>query len=309
VGKRTDETVIDLLTVSATDVALVSWLKPYQGNELVLSISKQHCLIKAITLPAQAEANLAEMVQFEVDRQTPFSFDQVYVGYHVNELRGDDKSLSLQLAVIPKKVVTPRIDKLAALSLPIKSLQISPTTVTDSEIKITLAEDDNIQDVSTVHFKINCLLMALALMLLMALLYSPVIKYENAIKAIQPALAEAKKQALVVNNLKKDNTVIAEQIQFIEDRLTKYRPRINILAELAKVLPKHTWLEQSEIRGNTLSIRGESSAVAELVELLTDTGHFGDVRLAASTTHNERSGTDRFKIQAVLLTEDKLHVH
>jgi len=307
-GKKSDEAVFSLDRVSSNDVALASWLKSYQDDELVLSVSQQQCLIKAITLPAQAQDNVAEMIQFEVDRQTPFSVDQVYVGYHVNDSEGVDKPLSLQLAVIPKKVITPIIEKLAALSLHIKSLQIMSTKVTESAIKIALI-DNNKGHSETVDLKRNYFLMALALMLFVALLYSPAIKYENAIEAIQPALTEAKKQAFVVNNLKKDSKLIAGQANFVEDKLATYRSRLDVLEELATILPKHTWLEQSEIKGHILSMRGESSAASDLIALLMDTGHFDAVHFSAATTHNEKTAKERFKIKAVLLFEDKLDGH
>lgn len=145
--------------------------------------------------------------------------------------------------------------------------------------------------------------MAVACTLFLTFLYSPIIKFESALEAIQPALAEAKKQAVVVSKLKKDNGLMAEQVQFIDSRLTDYHFRIAILKKLTQLLPTHTWLEQSEINDNILTIRGESAAAPDLIALLTNTGYFSDVHFSAPTTHNEKTAKDRFRIQALILSE------
>ena len=296
-GEQHDELRFDLATENTDNAVLKTWLQNYQKYESVLLISEQHCLVKSIQMPTQAKDNLDEMIKFEVDRQTPFSLDDVHVGYQLDEaeIETSNQSLSVTLAVVPKQFVSEIVDRLTAFSLPIKSMLIEQRG--QQGVKIPLSE---VKQAPMNSSSLNLWLSGLALLLMMMVIYKPVVFYQEELEAIQPILAQTKNQALQVNKLKLQNKVMVDRIQFMDAKLLDYRLRVEILNELAQLLPQHTWLELSEFKGNKLNLFGQSSAATELITLLINTGHFEAVRFISPLTHDVKSGNDRFRIEAVI---------
>jgi general secretion pathway protein L len=293
-GQEHDTLTITLLQKGSEKSPISSWLKRYPHHETVLCVAADNCLIKQISMPEKARDNLDEMIKFEVERQTPFAYDAVYVGYRINKDKGSNQqTLSVTLVVVPLQYVATLVAQLSKDMLVISSLFINDTD--SSTVTIPLAASAAAQPIAT---RLNYSLATLALILLLLVLYQPVLHYDDKFEAIQLPLAVAKKQAKTVGNLKQANTVLIERGQFVETKLKHYRSRLVILRELAAILPAHTWLEQSEIRDNVLTIRGESDSAADLVTLLTNSGYFSNVRFNSSTTRNNRSGKDRFTIGA-----------
>jgi general secretion pathway protein L len=296
-GEQHDELHFDLATENTDNVVVRTWLQNYQEYERVLLIPEQHCLVKSIQMPAQAKDNLDEMIKFEVDRQTPFSLDNVRVGYQLenDEIETSEQQLSVTLAVVPKLYINEIIDRLTAFSLPIKSILIERRG--QQAVKIILSE---VKQSSITSSRLNIWLSGLALLLMMMALYKPVIFYQEELDAIQPILAQIKKQALQVNELKQQNNVMIDRFQFLDTKVLDYRLRVDILNELAQLLPQHTWLELSEFKGNKLNLFGQSSAATVLISLLINTGHFEAVRFISPLTHDVKSGNDKFRIEAVM---------
>jgi general secretion pathway protein L len=301
-GTQRDKLLVESSLNSIDKNAVEKWLKRYRHYEVVLRIADDQCLIKPISLPAGARDNLNEMIKFEIDRQTPFAADKVYVGYRVTD-SSDAKGqpLSVTLAVVPKQFVTNIIEQLASIAISITSLSVAGNT-----INISIADSTTVQPVTT---RLNYSLAALAFVLLVLFFYLPIRDYDNAIETIQTPLGIAKKQARVVAKLKDDNVSMMEQAQFVDDKLRNYRARLVILTELASTLPAHTWLEQSEVRHNVLTIRGESDSASDLVALLTNLEYFSNVRFSSPTTRNDKTGKDRFKIQALIVSEEMIGGH
>lgn len=294
-GEQHDELRFDLATENTDNAVLKTWLKNYQQYENVLLVPEEHCLVKSIPMPAQAKDNLEEMIKFEVDRQTPFSLDDVHVGHQVENdgIENPEQSLSVTLAVVPKHYINEIIDRLTTFSLPIKSILIEQRG--QQAVKIPLSP---VKQAPIDSSRLNLWLSGLALILMMMAIYKPVVFYQEELEAIQPILVQAKTQALQVSELKQQNKVMIDRIQFLDTKLLDYRLRVDILNELAELLPQHTWLERSEFKDNKLNLFGQSAAATELITLLIKTGHFEAVRFISPLTHDVKSGDDRFRIEA-----------
>jgi general secretion pathway protein L len=300
-GEQHDELRFDLAIENTDNAVVKNWLQNYQKYERVLLVPEQHCLVKSIQMPAQAKDNLDEMIKFEVDRQTPFSLDDVHVGYQLEKDELDsNQSLAVTLAVVPKHFVSESVDRLMAFSLPIKSMLIEQHG--QQGVKISLSE---IKQAPTTSSRLNLWLSGLALLLMMMVLYKPVSFYQEELESIQPILAQTKKQAFQVNELKQQNKLMVDRNQLLNTKLLNYRLRVDILNELAQLLPQHTWLELSEFNGNKLNLFGQSAAAIELITLLINTGHFEAVHFISPLTHDVKSGKDRFRIEASIKPRQK----
>ena len=87
-------------------IAFQEWLTELQANdaEIILLIPENKILIKFLTLPISAKDNIREILGFEMDRQTPFTADQVYFDHLQLDSTSKEK-LQLELYVATKKRV------------------------------------------------------------------------------------------------------------------------------------------------------------------------------------------------------------
>ena len=68
-------------------------------------LPSEQALYKLLTLPVMAAADLRDALAFQIERQTPFSPDDVYFDYRVRERDADAKRVSIELVVAPRTVV------------------------------------------------------------------------------------------------------------------------------------------------------------------------------------------------------------
>jgi general secretion pathway protein L len=294
-GEMVEEKQFSVDAVLAEQTGLQKWLSLYPEDDVVLCVAQEKVLSKVVTLPIQARENLSAVIHFEIDRQTPFKPEQVYINYLAFESDKDEITFSVLLSVVPKQSVSEALALLQQLTISPSRLLLQSPKGTESQI--TLSEK---APRKSKGFTLNTGLACLAFVLLLTTLYQPLFHYDSLSESMEPALTQAKKQAAQVSALKRENDAILEQLQYVEGKLADYRQRVIILNELAMVLPAHTWLERSEIKDRTMTIRGESEAASDLISLLTETGHYDDVHFSAPTTHNDKSGKERFQIEAVI---------
>ena len=86
---------------------------PAGAKEIVVLLPADKVLVRSMTLPLAAEENLREVLSFEMDRQTPFSADQVYYDCIVTSRNTSRKTLSVELVLAPRNSVDALLDALA----------------------------------------------------------------------------------------------------------------------------------------------------------------------------------------------------
>lgn len=278
------------------------WLAKRKNLDCLFLINEGQRLIKTIKMPGGARNNLKEMIRFEIDRQTPFNYDQVYVGYKIkNDDKSKGQSFTLTLAITPKKVLLTIKESLKALHLEVDSLI---THDSDGIIKTPLSETSKALDTRTLSI---IFFTGLMLALGFYLLYQPINFYEKSSSEMQSSMAFSKKQTEAYLALKTKKTELTGYSYFLDEKLTGYQKRINILKYLTTILPQHTWLNNIDIQDSELVLSGESSTASDLVALLTSSGLFSNVQFNAPTRKNPTSGKDQFKIRATLNASSKHH--
>ena len=74
-------------------------------DEVGLSLATPHLLRKSLKFPLAVEENLAQALEFEMDRHTPFKSDQVYFDYRIIGRDAKVGQLEVQIVLAPRPVV------------------------------------------------------------------------------------------------------------------------------------------------------------------------------------------------------------
>lgn len=293
-GIEHNELRIDLIAELNNKTTINTWLERYKKSELILKLSEHETLSTTISLPAQAKENIDDIIKFEIDRQTPFSIDDVYYTYQINHNNTNDKPVSVRLTVVPKKTVKIQLEKLQQLSFSVTKLLL-PTPNQQVIIPLSkVSSDFSLLSKATIGLGVLCMLLALMLF------YKPVLYYQQQAELTQFELISIKKQAQQAIQMKKQAELQMNQHQFFLNQSASYSSRLMLLNELAEILPSHTWLDYFEINGQSLIISGQSAAVSTLPELLNATGLFSNIQFVRPITRDEVSGKNRFRLEMVI---------
>ena len=270
-------------------------------HDFSLCIPAKKGLQNALKLPLNAEPNLANILEFEIDRQTPFTRDQVYSGYRILNKDPATNTLNVDLNVIPKKNVDPQLAELKKIGLipqvvellndrPDESINVLPKSIEDSGNK------------STRHF--NIILSLLALALTTGAIALPFMQLDTAIKQTDLEIETSKKGALEVNKLRSVWEQALEKQNFINEKVSSRKSVTMIINELTNIIPDHSWLTRLQVRENTVRLQGESSAATSLIGIIEQSVYFKGVRFQSPVTTNISTGGDRFQIMTELTEKE-----
>lgn len=260
-----------------------------QGREVVLELSSSQALAQTIHLPLAAERNLRQVITYELDRLTPFPAEMIHFDARVLDHQPDRRSLQVRFALVLRSVLDPLLDRLRKQGL--------------APQRVTLAGDGSGIDLlppgrrarrrSRKGYLQNALLIAVLLTLSAALIL-PLWQQRQLVLELIPEVEQAQREAqqVLVLREQRDSAIAASRF-LVEQRQS--RPLvIDVLRELTDLLPDHTWVEQLDLRGARVEVRGESRDAGALLARVEDSELFRGASFGAPITKDQRSNRDRF---------------
>jgi len=121
-------------------------------------------------------------------------------------------------------------------------------------------------------------------------------KKEQSIKAIDAKLKALHPDVMISNRLKEKIDSISEINDKISDVIHKNSRRIDLVAELTKVIPDGTWVKQLFIKKDGFEIEGIGASGAMVLTLLEYSPRFNGVSFSSSIV-KDKSGKENFKIK------------
>lgn len=238
-----------------------------------IAVRADQVLRKALTLPLAARGNIDQVVRFEMDRQTPYTADQVF--FQLGKEHVERASLSLQLAVLPKHGVERTLARVRAWGLELHGIAILDEL--DGRRGYLNFLPKALRPVTGRFWPwIYAGLATLTVALVAALLLVPVWQKHQLAMALMPMVGQAEREAKSVSALKENlSTLLGQHNHLIEKRLTT-TPTVAILEELTKLLPDNTWAQLVEIRGHEVMVQGETGSSSRLVSLFARSRLLGE---------------------------------
>jgi general secretion pathway protein L len=107
--------------------ALLALMPHYRAHKdlFYICLPQEQAVAQEITLPMAAEADLQQVLNYEIERYLPFRREDVYYDYVRTSNRGD--RITLMLFAVPKKTLAPLLGALAAVGVKVQGVE---TTVT-----------------------------------------------------------------------------------------------------------------------------------------------------------------------------------
>lgn len=272
---------------------------PLPGNvrQTILHLAADNVLSRALTLPLAAEENLREVLSFEMDRQTPFTADQVYYDYVVTERSTVSKTLSLQLFLTPRDIVDDSLGRLSARG--IQPDVVAPNTEDNPDSHaINLLPAGKRRNLGISLHRLNLSLAVLALFLFITVLALPVLQKNWTIRWLEAQVSEAATAAQASIRLRKDVEKLAAGSNYLVAKKRAEPAVMQLLDEMTLIIPDDAWVNRIDISGGEIQLHGQSGSAAELIVLIEASPAFHNARFRSPVTQVARTNKERFNLSA-----------
>lgn len=274
--------------------------KVLSASEIIVRLPTSQVLRKTLILPIVAEQNLRQVIGFELDRQTPFSPEQIYYDFRRLERLPDTKQVRVELAVLPRQVLDELLDRLGRWGVKPSVVSIieegDVSAVPGSRAGLNLLPVERRPQRNLGTYRLNAALAGVALVLVLAVAVVPLWQQRNAIRDLESLVNREARQAQSVLALQEEADRLQAQAQFLVVKKQSSPVVVEVLDELARIIPDDTWLNSFNIDGVKIQIQGLSPTASQLIELIEASPRFKNTSFVSPVTKDQRSGLERFQI-------------
>ena len=280
--------------------AINSWLNQHEKSpRLNLLLPANEYLQKPLSYPLSSEKELRAILEFDMDKQTPFTHDNVYFDYVITRRDTANGQLHIILYLVLRNVLHKFLDGLHFLDL-------QPTSATtDSGDKM---EDINLMPPSDKRLsgssdrRLTYLALATVIMFI-ASLYVPLLRHDAIIEQFEEQVEHSRMQAMLAQSLIDKKQAMTERVEFLFNQTQRHIPPLQIIQDLTRRLPDNTWINRLSIRVGEIQVHGESEAAAAVIQLMEESDYFEQAQFRSPVTKNNSTGKDLFHIAARLRLE------
>jgi general secretion pathway protein L len=275
----------------------------HDARETLLVLPKGKVLTKPITLPLAAEENLREVLAFEMDQYTPFKASEVYYDYVVAGRDSTRQTLSVDLVFSPRAATDALLDAVAAHG---GTVDVVTARAPDGSnlLPVNLLPPERRRS-RRGHRKINIALAALCLALLATAIALPIIQKNRAIRELEPRVQAAAATAREGSQLRQELEKMAETSRFLAEKKQSERLAVQVINEISRVLPDHTWISRLALTGTEFQLHGQSAASASLIEATESSPWFENARFRSPVVQIPGANADRFHLSATIIRSEK----
>jgi general secretion pathway protein L len=283
----------EIAVASGSTLSLTQW--PLDRARWLL-LPAPAVLRRELRLPLAAADRLRDLLRHQIDRETPFTADQVAFDARVLGRDDSGKQIRVALVVLPLATLNTHVAAANAIGGGLRGVDVANKD--GHPLGLNLLPSTQREHRRDPTVQLNLLLLAISVI---ALFYAGWQSLDNRREAVAALTAEVETQRTAARQsaaLRKRLDDAVEGASFLAQARSE-RPRvIDLLNDLSERLPDGTWLERLNIADRRVIVVGYSDQASALVARLQQSPHLGAPALAGSLQPDPRSGRDRFTITA-----------
>ena len=266
-----------------------------KSNPIVLRLPGDRVLRRKLELPWAAEPDLREALYFQIDRQTPFTPDEVYFDFEIAGRDADNKRLTVEVTVIPRSIVDDAVARAERWGLTPDIVDVVDRDA-DAAPRVNLLPGGDVAGPGTGGSPVNLLLALVAAGLVAAAVYIPLDRRETAADSLVARVMIAKAEAQATLRLREQVDGMRKERDFLDNRRRGALSAVTLLDELTRILPDDTWLFELKVTGGEARIAGYAPTASSLIGLIDKSPTFRGPRFRSSVTQDPRTGLERFNM-------------
>ena len=288
------------LDPAGQQVALADALRGVDAEDLriALCLDATSVLRPRLVLPLAARDNLAQIGDFEMDRQTPFRAEQVR--YDVREVRAPAPTgrFAAELVVVPRQTLDPVLARLAASGLQVDAVDVVAGA---DRLGVNLLPAELAPRRKHPRQRLNIALGIAALVLLLLSLVQYLHNRQAALEQMRTEVEAMRADAQQVSSLRQQLQDNAGAAGFLAQRKSRTVSALAVLQDISQRLPTTAWLERLSIdNSGQVGFQGQSPQAARLVDALKGSAVITDANFQGTIQVDPSTGKERFYMVAQL---------
>lgn len=279
------------------------------GRDVRILLPAEHVLQKTATYPAAVDENLDEVLANDLDRQTPFTPEQVYTAHRI-ERRYDGADgapkIDVALTMVLRRLADNAMDRVRAAGGRVYSLGVAGDNQHLELLPLAARPARRLTPLQ----KINIGLLVALLVLIIASLVTPIVMLRSQIKILAPLVDKARVEAEATRKIETEFQRLQQEYQLATGKKYASYPLLDVVEEMTRLSPDTTWLQSFEMKyspGATkgsstklpvreIQIIGEAASASKMIELLEQSTLLQNTTQRAQTTRGAQPNTERFQI-------------
>lgn len=260
-------------------------------HRIVLMLPPDAVLIRRASFPAQVKDKLSQVLRYELDRLSPFRPEQVFYDFLVIGGGKGEPRLTVNLALTRREPVEGWLTRLREAGTPVDQV-----TWEGGWAKANLLTPEERPRPRQPLLDPNKLLLALALLLGMAALITPLWQKTRDRETLDGELRRARAQAVQVDQARQELERARQgSTEVLRQKLEQPR-MLDLLRELTERIPDDTWVQSLEVQNGEVQLRGESGRATALIGLLEGAPGISGVSFRSPVTQVAQTGKERFNL-------------
>lgn len=263
------------------------------ASRLIVALAPDLVFRRTIRLPVAVETNLPRVIANELDRQIPFSRDQVDFDYRVAGRDPAARQIAVEIVAARRAVVDELVALAARWSAELHGVGVSGLAPGDGAIDL-LRRRRAAAPASRVAW-LNAGLAAAAAALAMLVTASAVQQLDDEIAALSSELREARRHAQQADTLRREIHQLADAAGFLARR-KHAASALTVLREVTAVLPDAAWTFEFQLHDGQTRIAGYAADAPGLIARLEKSSVLRDPRFRAPVTRIANRDLERFDL-------------
>ncbi len=250
-------------------------------------------LERSVTLPLAAESSLERVVNYELDRYTPFSADEVFWSAQVQRRDRAQGRLHATVTLVPKTALAPLLEALGSLG--VAPVVLEGRVGAGADRRVRLAHTDGRAARRGKRLVMGAAVACAVLLLVAAGL--PFFRQSQAASAVEARIAALEPGRHEAEDLRQTLVARAAGSDAIAAEQAALGDTLQTIAALTQILPDDTFLTALVLQKRQVTIEGQSANAARLIGSLSADPVIRNAAFAAPVTRND-TGSDLFSIKA-----------
>lgn len=266
-------------------------------RRLLLVIPASQVLHRRLLMPAAAAADPRRVVGYELDRQTPFTPEQVYYDVAVSADAAPAGQVALDLYAAPRAEIDPLLERFNAIGAQPDAVDVQAADGTLAGID--LMPPGRRPRRADRRRRVN-LVLGLACVLLAVLVLSQWLANRRAALAeMQDEVQAMRAKATQSEQLRAQLSGALAASKFLVKRKAENPSALVVLDDLTRRLPANAWLDVLTLDDSGgLDIKGEAAKAAALVDTLSSSKLLQEPKLQGVIQPDPATGKERFELVA-----------
>lgn len=269
-------------------------------GELWLALPASQALVRTLSLPLAAEAQLEGVLRHEIDRQTPFNADQVVHAVQVVSRHPAEGQLRAELVVVPKATLDVALASLGPLAARLSGVDIDDAAHRAGRRRNLLPIAQRVQRTDR-DARVRLAVVAIAAIALLATGVITLGNRERALASLEAQRDAAFETARQARALRLQLDGAASAANFLAEQRQKRPTLLEVLDDLTRRLPDDVYLQRFSVEQDRVTLSGAARSAGSIVATLQGSPYLKGPALAGAVQQDRNTGRDGFTVVAELV--------